>query len=65
MHTFILANTYSKKVESWVIFLAQHLGVCFSGTFWCKNAFRIQSPYTFIDCSIENGIVVAYWRSEE
>ena len=30
-----------------------------------KYAFRIQNPYLFIDCSIENAIAVVYWRSEE
>ena len=30
-----------------------------------KCAFRIQNPYLFIDCSIENGIEVVYWRSGE
>ena len=28
-----------------------------------KYAFKIQNPYLFIDCSIENGIGVVYWRS--
>ena len=27
-----------------------------------KYAFRIQDPYLFIDCSIENSIAVVYWR---
>ena len=30
-----------------------------------KYAFRIQNQYLFIDCSIENSIVVVYWRSEK
>ena len=30
-----------------------------------KCAFRIQNPYLFIDCSIESGIEVVYWRSGE
>jgi len=30
-----------------------------------KYVFRIQNPYLFIDCSIENGIVVVYWRGGE
>ena len=33
-----------------------------------KYAFKIQNPYIsiyFIDCSIENGIGVVYWRSGE
>ena len=30
-----------------------------------KYVFRIQNPYLFIDCSIENGIGVVYWRSGE
>ena len=30
-----------------------------------KCAFRIQNPYLFIDCSIETGIEVVYWRSGE
>ena len=28
-----------------------------------KYVFRIRYPYLFIDCSIENGIAVVYWRS--
>ena len=27
-----------------------------------KHAFSIQNRYLFIDCSIENGIVVVYWE---
>ena len=27
-----------------------------------KYALRIQIPYLFIDCSIENGIAVVYWQ---
>ena len=27
-----------------------------------KYAFRLQNPYLFIDCGIENGTVVVYWR---
>ena len=30
-----------------------------------KYAFRKQNPYLFIDCSIENGIAVVYWRGGE
>ena len=30
-----------------------------------KYAFRIQNPCLFIDCSIENGIAVVYWRGRE
>ena len=30
-----------------------------------KYAFRIQNSYLFIDCSIENGIGMVYWRSGE
>ena len=30
-----------------------------------KYAFRKHNPYLFIDCSIENGIVVVYWRGVE
>ena len=29
-----------------------------------KYALIIQNPYLFIDCSIENGIAVVYWRGE-
>ena len=30
-----------------------------------KYSFRIQNPYVFIDCSLENGIAVVYWRGGE
>ena len=30
-----------------------------------KYAFKIQNPYLFIDCSIENCIAVVYWRGRE
>ena len=30
-----------------------------------KYAFRIQNPYLFIDCSIEIGIAVVYWKVEK
>ena len=30
-----------------------------------KCAFRIQNPYLFIDCSIETGIKVVYWKIGE
>ena len=43
-------------LETKVISLVASLGKC---------AFRIQNSYLFIDCSIENGIEVVYWRSGE
>ena len=30
-----------------------------------KYAFTTQNAYLFIDCSIENGIAVVYWRGGE
>ena len=30
-----------------------------------KYALRMQIPYLFIDCNIENDIAVVYWRGGE